>query len=104
MTPQERRNQALQFLGITEEQAQIGKHKRKHPRPVATFIQERPKMIKKRAYFSCEKKTRYRNEGEAHTAASRIRAERGVELRAYPCFNCDGWHLTKQVHPKGRNK
>jgi len=38
-------------------------------------------------------KTRFRSEDEANKAAFGYRLEHGVDLVAYPCDMCNGWHL-----------
>lgn len=38
-------------------------------------------------------KTRFRDEGEANRAALQARLDHGVDLNAYPCEFCGGWHL-----------
>ncbi|MHB8594895.1 MAG: hypothetical protein ACYDB3_11300 [Acidimicrobiales bacterium] len=41
-------------------------------------------------------KTRYRTEDEANRAAFQYRLEHGVDLGAYACEFCGGWHLGNQ--------
>lgn len=41
-------------------------------------------------------KKRYRTQAFAEQVAARCLAARGVELRAYYCGMCGGYHLTKQ--------
>jgi len=51
--------------------------------------------MKKREYFSCGRKTRYRDEHEAHKIIRRSQSQRPhTHLRAYHCKYCNGWHIT----------
>ena len=43
---------------------------------------------------SCRRKISYDSEDDALHAALKAFAKRGVELRAYRCEICGGWHLT----------
>lgn len=45
----------------------------------------------------CIRKHKFASEDEAHAAAARAHLDRGVELRAYECWCCHGWHLTRNV-------
>ena len=38
-------------------------------------------------------KVRYPSEGDAHKAGFAYRLEHGVDLNAYQCEYCNGWHL-----------
>ena len=47
---------------------------------------------------SCLAKRRYWSQVDALVMAARQREREGVpELGTYPCSNCGGWHLTRQV-------
>lgn len=43
---------------------------------------------------SCTSKKRYGDEKQANRIVAKVREQRGVELRAYPCFDCGGYHVT----------
>ncbi len=45
---------------------------------------------------SCYSKKRYSTEKYAQSVARRVQWERGDILRAYICFECGGYHLTKR--------
>jgi hypothetical protein len=45
----------------------------------------------------CAAKTRYSNPEKAGRAAQKAKAERGAQLRVYPCPLCGGYHLTKKL-------
>jgi hypothetical protein len=54
------------------------------------------------AWRSCEKKARYRTEGEAQHFANRAMQHRPqTTLRVYDCGICNGWHMTSK--PLGDN-
>lgn len=44
----------------------------------------------------CVGKKRYSTLKISKRVIAKVRAERGVELRTYPCPICSGWHLTSQ--------
>lgn len=52
----------------------------------------------------CLGKKRYRTLGFAEDLAKRIKIERNVELYAYACPSCQGYHLTKRKDYKNRYK
>lgn len=98
MDAAERRQRALAALGVEPGAEQPKRRKARRPRKVSTIIMQNTDVVtRKKAYFSCEKKARYKSEGEAHKAANFAYSRRGVRLRAYYCNNCGGWHLTKQM-------
>lgn len=106
MDAQERRKQALEALGVTEDVDTTPFHHQRRDgriRKVSTHIQVRDfeKQQKKREYWSCRKKMRYTTHWLATIAAHRAFTERGVKLRVYDCRYCGGWHLTKNLR-KGR--
>jgi hypothetical protein len=41
-------------------------------------------------------KTRYPSRADALAATQERREDSGVELGAYPCDYCDGWHMGKR--------
>lgn len=86
----ERRRLALEALGVTEAPA-------RSPRPQRVRESERPDQ-RKRVFFSCDKKRRYKTEHDATCASHRVFKERGTRLRVYYCNYCRGWHLTKHVN------
>lgn len=45
----------------------------------------------------CLRKKRYSTGRFALKVAARMLRDRGVELRAYFCSYCGGWHLTSKV-------
>jgi len=47
----------------------------------------------------CNGKMCYDKRG-ALTVKNEIRKERGIELRAYQCPDCNGWHLSKSLNTK----
>jgi hypothetical protein len=51
----------------------------------------RPRLSHWRA--NGEPKTRYRSEADANRAALQARLEHNVDLGAYSCEFCGGWHL-----------
>jgi hypothetical protein len=51
----------------------------------------RPRLAHWRA--DGEAKTRYRSESEANRACLQARLDHGVDLNAYLCEFCGGWHL-----------
>lgn len=87
----ERREIALAVLG-TEGNP---KPRNRSHRPLKTFLKARPLMSKRREYFTCAKKARYKTQSDATRAANKAKTERGVLLRSYYCGNCKGFHLTK---------
>jgi len=56
----------------------------------------------RRVWKSCERKTRYRTEGEAIRFANAAMKNRPhTTLRVYDCGICNGWHMTSK--PLGDN-
>lgn len=55
-------------------------------------------------YKMCIKKKRYASEAQANKVAERIKIDRNIELRAYPCPYCGKWHLTHKVDEEYINK
>ena len=103
MTPEERRRLALEALGVKEG---TGRRKRRKVRPARSadaVVQPRDYRpdAKKRSYWSCEKKMRYKTQADATMRADRFFRLRGTRLRVYYCDNCHGYHLTKQFRKGG---
>ena len=48
-------------------------------------------------YKMCINKKRYASEKQAMNVAAKVKADRNIELRAYPCPYCGKWHLTSKV-------
>jgi hypothetical protein len=48
------------------------------------------------SYRGCRSKNRYATERDANQKAAIAFERRGHWLRAYPCTECGGWHLTHQ--------
>lgn len=94
MEAAERRAKALAALGVSKE-------RRKRSGKRLPKKEWKPAFTKRKAYFTCASKNRYRSEGDATYYANRAFTKRGVRLRAYYCANCGGWHLTKQVTKLG---
>jgi hypothetical protein len=53
--------------------------------------------LKKKDHATCARKRRYWSKVDALVTAQRCVGKRGGKLRAYRCYTCQGWHLTKQV-------
>ena len=53
--------------------------------------------IKSDKWYSCKRKMRYRSESDALHTITMIRRYRDVELDAYYCSWCNGYHLTKNI-------
>jgi len=49
-----------------------------------------------KAHFNCVAKTRYVSERIARIRARQVGKRRNIELWAYKCPECKGWHLTKR--------
>lgn len=69
---------------------------------------ERAAKAKRRERCGPTGKVRYRTEGCAREALTELKRQRAVdplrdERRAYRCWGCGGWHLTKQPYgaPRG---
>lgn len=46
---------------------------------------------------TCRRKHRYRDQDEAKEALKQLRFKHLVEMRAYFCPTCTGWHLTSRL-------
>ena len=51
---------------------------------------------------SCKSKVRYRSDGEANQARTRINKKRDTPLEIYYCNRCGGYHLTRSIEYKIR--
>lgn len=51
---------------------------------------------------SHHKKRTYKTRGAATRAAARSAVKSGLPIRIYPCSECQGLHLTKEVRRKKR--
>lgn len=47
-------------------------------------------------FKGCSTKRRYRSRGEANGAAKSHRRQGKGQVRAYPCSECKGWHLSSK--------
>lgn len=99
MNARERREKALEALGVDASAPvpNIRHGRGKCVFPAAMSSGTRLKCARKRAYWSCEKKTRYRSQDEAKRVADKVKHLRGTNLRIYYCEHCRGYHLTKQA-------
>lgn len=100
MDSKERRRIALATLGVDRETVPFRKSwlsQHKHFRKVSSVKHKFrcPPGKTREFYQSCRKKTRYPTQHEATKAARLAMTRRGVPLRVYWCFFCNGYHITK---------
>lgn len=101
LTSEERHRRALEFLGLPPDGGRPTVHKSKCARSVSSVkCKERDfgrhcKTSRKWRFASCESKKRYRTQDEARRTARNCKKHRGVELHAYFCPICKGYHLTR---------
>jgi hypothetical protein len=50
--------------------------------------------------FSCLKKNKYETEEFTQKVIDKRFEEDGVKLRKYYCYNCESWHITKEINQK----
>jgi len=89
---------ALLFMNGGEEDVLMGTLRSIGIEKPETFV-ELPKRLGRRTfidYCQASGKPTYDKRG-AVTALNKQMEERHIELRAYPCNGCQGWHLTKII-------
>jgi len=89
----------LEVLGVKSERI-------KRYRPARKFASKlMPNEIgtRKRTYYMCARKKRYRSQAEAHSMANVAFQQRGTRLHCYFCSLCGGYHLTKRTRVNNIN-
>ncbi len=47
--------------------------------------------------MTCADKSRFTSHEKARRAARTVSSDSGIQMRAYPCPDCGGWHLSSLI-------